>query len=131
MFHNVDVYLELKTILPDGYIFFIQVKSEINDALFSLVDDCFMKEGKGEDELELFHSYRMKMHPSEGFLVEFFKITDASVETVELVKDPESHDQSSPQIATVVVDIIDETEPHVGVKVLIRKVCVVGMDFNI
>jgi hypothetical protein len=108
MFHDVDVYLELKAILPDGDVFFIQVKGEINNALFSLVDNGLMKQGEREDELELFHSYRMQMHSSESFLVELLKVTDTSVETMELVEDPKPHDHSPPQIATVVVHVINE-----------------------
>ncbi len=61
------------------------------------------------------------MHSTQGFFVELVEIAHAPIETMKLIKYPESHDHSFPQIITVVVNVIDETEPHTGVEIVVRN----------
>lgn len=119
MLDYIDVDLELQTAFAYGRLLLIQVKGKVGHCLFALVNDVFVQEREGVDELELFHSDGVEMDPAQGPAIEILIIAHSAVQAVQLVKDPESHDHPAPQVAAVVVDIVDKTQTHVGVKVVV------------
>ncbi len=119
MLDYIDVDLELRAVFAYSCLFLFQVKGEVGHSLFALVNDVFVQEREGECELELFHPDGVEMDPAQSPAIEILKITHSAVQAVQLVKDPEPHDHPAPQVTAVVVDIIDKTETHVGVKVVV------------
>ncbi len=120
MLDYIDVDLELQTAFAYGCLLLVQVKGKVDHCLLALVNDVFVQERKGEDELELFHPDGVEMDPAQSPAIEILKIAHSAVQAVQLVKYPKSHDHPAPQVATVVVDIVDKTKTHVGVKVVVR-----------
>jgi hypothetical protein len=74
----------------------------------------------------------MQMHSSQCLFIKFLKIADSSIQAMQLIKDPKSHDHSSPEITTVVIYVIDKPKSHIRVEILVRNVRNIGgMYFNV
>jgi hypothetical protein len=67
----------------------------------------------------------MKKNPSQGFFIELLELSDPPVETVYLIKNPKSSNDSSPKIIAVAVNIIDKAQPHADIELLIVDVLIV------